>query len=142
MVTWVLQSNIFNEQCFDDMVRHFERRSIPHCVVKMVPFSHEVIGPTPEPQGNIVVYGSIGVQELAIRKGWKPGVWTGTEQFNYSKYCERTGDLMLNADCVICPLSQARDIAAELDLDEFFMKPNADSKVFNGIVTTHEEFDS
>lgn len=141
MITWILESNVFAEECFDRMVDHLKERSIDYKIVRIIPFVHEIEGKIPKVNDKVVVYGSIGSQKLAEREGWSPGVWTGKE---FSEgYCGcRVGDLYLNYDMIICPISQALDHAKMHGLDEFFIKPHGDTKEFAGHVITANDFQS
>lgn len=129
--TWVLESNIFAEACFDEMLAHLKSRDYPHHVVRIIPFSHEVMGGVPAIAGPCVVYGSLGVQKLAQRERWQPGVWTNA-QFSATAYASHLGDLFLNQGLVACRLSEVEATVRSLGWSEFFVKPNSDGKAFAG----------
>lgn len=140
MTTWILEEDVFSEQCFGDMVAHLEARDIPYHLVRIVPFIHEIEGRVPEVTGPCVVYGSIGVQKLAGAHGWLPGVFTN-DNFNSDRYAAKLGDLFLNGDVVIMPLSQVLNYVQDWPEDKpFFIKPNGDTKEFAGTVMTPAEF--
>jgi hypothetical protein len=143
-VSWILERDVFAEVCFDQMVEHFKARDIPHAVVRIIPFIHEIEGRKPKLTGPIVVYGSIGVQKLARAEGWAPGVFTDPETLNYEAYADALGDLLLNVDCTRMPLSAVSAYLADrpFSMPEFFIKPNADTKEFAGTVMTNDEFDA
>jgi len=92
MITWVLESDVFSEKCYDRMIKHFNDKYIPFHIVKVIPFIHEIEGIVPDIGGKCVVYGSIGTQKLAIDNGWAPGVWTN-EQFNEKVIINKLGGL-------------------------------------------------
>ena len=96
--TWVLETNVFSEKCFDEMIAHFKAAGIPYETVRIIPFVHEIDGKKPviEPGGNVIAYGSLGIQKLCNREGWAPGVWYDPETFNYQAYADALGDLLLN----------------------------------------------
>lgn len=140
-VTWVLESNVFAEVCFDEMVAHFQANSIPYHVVRVIPFVHEIDGPVPQIEGPCVVYGSIGVQKLARKHGWTPGVFTDEVGFSEAGAVAALGDLMVNADARRMLISEVADYAFERGHDrEFFIKPNTDTKQFAGTVMEGYEF--
>lgn len=138
-VTWIVESNVFAETCFNDMLAHFTARGIPHHVVRIIPFVHEIDGKAPVVANPVVVYGSIGVQKLAAAQGWVPGVFTNAD-FNTDAYARGLGDLFLNADAVAMPLSAVADWLPSWDQDDFFIKPNGDNKEFAGTVMSKAEF--
>jgi len=43
-VTWFLEANVFAQSCFDQIVNHPRQHQIPHHVVPVTPFSHELFG--------------------------------------------------------------------------------------------------
>ena len=137
-VTWILESNVFAEACFDEMLAHLRHRRLPHHVVRVIPFIHEVDGVVPEVSGPVVVYGSIGVQKLAETAGWKPGVFTNAD-FTTTSY-KALGDLFLNQDAVRMRLSEVDAWLRSFDGDDFFIKPDGDNKEFAGTVMSRDEF--
>jgi hypothetical protein len=152
MVTWVLESNVFAEVCFDEMIAHFQANAIPHHVVRVIPFVHEIDGKVPEIEGPCVVYGSIGVQKLAHKHGWTPGVFGDAEVFSESKAARNLGELYLNwgqGHSTMKKLGDPEVLTAwsrllvplgQPPLEEFFIKPNTDTKEFAGTVMRLDEF--
>lgn len=144
MVTWILEANVFAETCFDEMVAHLKATSTPYHVVKVVPFVHEIEGKVPEVSGPVVVYGSIGIQKLARKHGWTPGVWTDTEAFSEVGAAKHLGDMMLNARGNAVEFSAVSDylkLFYHPDA-EFFIKPNTDTKEFAGTTMRAAEFEA
>ena len=139
-VTWILESNVFSERSFNEMVGHLKARDYPFHVVRMIPFSHELVGATPGVCGPCVAYGSLGVQKLAAAEGWKPGVWT-SEAFSSTTYVARLGELFLNHELVECRFSDAPDKVRALDWQTFFIKPDSDGKAFAGSIVDRTEID-
>jgi hypothetical protein len=138
-VTWIIESNVFAETSFDAMLAHLKVRGLPHHVVRVIPFVHEIDGKVPEVVNPVVVYGSIGVQKLAAANSWTPGVFTNAD-FSTEAYAKGLGDLFLNADAVAMPLSAVADWLPSWREDAFFIKPNGDNKEFAGTVMTKAEF--
>ena len=139
-VTWVLESNVFSERCFDEMVDHLRRHEYPFHIVQIIPFSHELVGPTPIVEGPCVAYGSLGVQKLATSQGWKPGVWTN-DGFASTTYASRLGGLFLNHGLVKCRFSDVPAKVRALDWGTFFIKPDSDGKAFAGTLVDWAEMD-
>jgi hypothetical protein len=136
--TWVLESNVFAENCFDEMVAHLKEHRYPFHVVRIIPFLHELVGETPRIDGPCVAYGSLGVQKLANSQGWKPGIWTNKD-FSSSAYAAHLGELFLNEGLVICRLSEVAAKVSGLGWPQFFIKPNADDKAFAGSIVEPAE---
>jgi hypothetical protein len=137
-VTWILESNVFAEVCFDEMVNHFKVRGIPYHVVRIIPFLHEIDGPTPYVTGPVVVYGSIGTQKLAEANGWRPGVFAIPTE---AETQAALGDLYLNADLVRMNISQVSEYLRTSQDNTVFIKPDTDTKEFAGQVIDRETFD-
>lgn len=135
-VTWVLERDVFSEECFYQMVEHFKANNIPYHIVKIIPFIHEIQGKVPEIEGPVVIYGSIGIQKLAERHNWKPGIWTG-EKFSEKSLIKNIGKQALNNDMVFCKL---KDVLTATTESIFFIKPNSDTKDFAGTVMEREDF--
>jgi len=146
-VTWVLESNVFDEACFDRMVAHAEARGIPYHVVRVIPFAHEIDGPVPQIDGPCVVYGSIGIQKLAKTHGWRPGVFGGADIHSEGMVCNSLKDLYLNSDAVFLKMSMVERFLAATVLahpegrQDIFIKPDSDTKEFAGAVISADGFD-
>jgi hypothetical protein len=139
-VTWVLESNVFSERCFDEMVDHLQRHEYPFHIVRIIPFSHELVGAMPNVKGPCVVYGSLGAQRLAASQGWKPGVWTN-DDFSSTTYSSKLGEMFLNHGLVRCRFSDVPSKARELDWRTVFIKPDSDAKAFAGTLLDLVEID-
>jgi ATP-grasp domain, R2K clade family 3 len=130
-VTWVLEASAFSHRCFDEMAAHLRRRGLPHHVVRIVPFSHEVAGEVPAVENPCVVYGSVGVAKLAAKHGWFPGSWS-SEEMSCTEYARHLKEFYLNTELIVCRLSEAETRAEVLGWKNFFIRPNSDGKAFPG----------
>lgn len=148
--TWILESNVFAEVCFDEMVAHFKAKEIPHHVVRIIPFIHEIEGKKPIAEGPVVVYGSIGVQKLSNREGWVPGVFGDPKAFSEAEAERKLSDLYLNWGQFKTTIKKLGGETAAFSrllgglgepVEEFFIKPNTDTKEFAGMVIKVDEFD-
>lgn len=140
MVTWLLEKNVFSEDCFDRMVAFFEKDNIPYHLIKIIPFTDGkgIIfeGSLDNITGPVVCYGSIGIQKVAIRWKYNPGIWT-SDKFDETNVRDTLGELYLNNDAITVPFE---DVLSHIELDEFFIKPNGDTKEFTGQVIKANEF--
>jgi hypothetical protein len=137
-VTWVLEANVFAHSCFDEMVDHLRQIQIPYHVVRIVPFSHELVGNLPAIDNPCVAYGSIGVAKLAGRQRWLPGIWA-SDDLASTVYARRLGDKYLNNGLVACRLSEVERRSIDLGWSQFFLRPDDDGKAFPGGIVTRSE---
>lgn len=138
-VTWVLENDVFSEACFTEMVEHLKVLAIPYHIVRVIPFVHEIDGEVPQIEGPVVVYGSIGIQKLAAKHGWTPGVWTAPTEL-LSRLLLR--NYYLNADLASMAISKVQAHIERKNLmdSDIFIKPDADTKEFPGEVMKGCEF--
>lgn len=129
---WVLQSNLYGEKSFADLVDQLERQQVPHTLVKLVPFDH-IIVPDVDIDGPVFVCGSTSLGKVAEKKGWKPGYFD--ENLNMETVTSHYGDEMLNFNMVV---SKLKDV--KYRWDRFFIRPVSDKKQFAGTVMDWEEF--
>lgn len=130
---WVLQSNLFVENSFRDLVEQLDRQGTTYDVVKIVPFVGE-IEPDVNPEGPVFVCGSTAMKKLAARKGWKPGYFD--DNINMSTILKHWGDQCLNYGAQIAPIGQVKKERAR-----FHIRPDDDKKSFAGVVMDWEEFE-
>ena len=134
--TWIIEKDVFAYECFDQMVLHFRKHDIPYHVVRIIPFIHEIEGKIPEVSGDIIVYGSYGIQHMARKHHWIPGVWSN-ENFNEDVLQKTLGDNYLNGDL---RLVKFRRVPVEVHDEVFFVKPHTDTKEFAGMISTKADF--
>jgi len=138
--TWVIQREVGSNGVYEAMLAHFKAASIPHHVIKIVPFSHEVEGHLPAIRGPVVCYGSLGMRKVATEQGWAPGVWQ-SDALGETATLETLGDLYLNDDAQRMRLSKVHDWWLTQGMGKsFFIKPDGDAKVFAGSVMDGTEF--
>lgn len=129
---WILQKNLFNEPAFQSLQDQLAVQQVPHAVVHLRPFTHE-IEPDVEVSGPVFVCGSTGLRHVARRKGWSPGYFD--QNLDYRLLLQHYGPRMLNADARVAPLKDAC-----LGADAAFVRPVGDDKQFPGQVMTKAEF--
>jgi hypothetical protein len=129
---WVIQDGLFNETGFHDLTSVLETLELPHTLVKVIPFSHE-LEPKPEVENPIVVMGSTTLVKIAKSYGWGPGGWFN-ENFTFEKWREHWGNHLLNADSKVCRFE-------DINLTECsFIRPVDDLKSFSGMLVYPAEF--
>lgn len=131
---WVVQDNLYNESGYVRFLDALDRLEQEYTIVKVVPFSGELI-PDVELDGPIMVMGSHSLVKAARRKGWYPGAYT-SDNFDYRIWRERLGDNLLNYDANV---TRFGDVECPEDV-HFFIRPIHDFKEFSGMVITPENF--
>jgi hypothetical protein len=129
---WVIQSNIFNEKRYQDVLETLERGNIPHTVVKVIPFSHD-LEPKPEVENPIAVIGSYTLVRIAKKYGWGPGVFLN-DNFDFAVWKEAYKGHLLNEDGIILPFKDVQLTAPT------FLRPCEDTKDFVGAVVYPDDF--
>lgn len=130
---WVVQENIREEKEYGTFIGHLSALKVPHTIVKVIPFSHEMIPEPVLPPGTPVTsWGSVSMGEAAAKRGWKPGCWLNGNfdqrvwSMEYGKYC-------LNADPEFCTLEQIMPFEGQR-----FLRPVHDFKAMTGAVVDWE----
>lgn len=134
---WVVQNNIHRENGYDAFIEALERRNIPHTLVKVIPFAHE-LEPDVNPDNPVIAIGSYTLGEIAEKKGWNPGVYAN-ENFHFNKWKENYGEHLLNYDGRVLPFAGPVEFAVNFN-QEIFVRPCEDGKEFTGMLTTWQGF--
>jgi hypothetical protein len=133
-LTWVLQANHKNlEENVARMRNSLIRSKTAFVDVNISPYDHSVEGGDPVLTGNIVAYGSTGIDTVVARNHWLPGVWASSDM-SESGSLKILGNDYLNHDMKIVSCHDVANVAADLDLEFVFMKPNSNTKRFGGCV--------
>lgn len=138
---WIIQDNLHREVGHARLIETLERFSIPHTEVKCVPFSHglpleERIIPLVQPEGLVMVCGSITLAQVAQQAGWTPGSFHN-DNHDYRAWSQHLGPHLLNADSVVCRFGDVDD-----RWEEFFIRPCGDTKSFTGKCYDYMEFET
>jgi hypothetical protein len=130
---WIVQDNVFREDRYSQVIETLERGEIPHTVVTVVPFTHEIV-PLPRASNPIAVIGSYLLVKRAHELGWGPGVFS--DDIPFPLCAEVFGRDLLNHGARVCALG-------EVALRETrFIRPIADGKTFPGTVVHPDELAS
>lgn len=132
LMFWILQENLKQERGFERLLDALRTRGLPHTIVKVIPFSHELI---PEPtisHSHVVVSGSTAMSKIATERGWKPGGFLN-DNFDFSIWQNAYRGLLLNEDATICEFGRLNPV------DSIFVRPCADDKTFAGLVVSREQ---
>lgn len=96
----------------------------------------------------VVVYGSfrfVRRLERQLRSSgqapYLPGAFANIANLSYSAFGAHIGDLLLNDDFVVLPFAEFKRRRLSLWGDRCFLRPDAVTKSFTGMVVTKEDFD-
>lgn len=139
---WLIQNNLHREVGHTRMIEVLERADIPYTEVSVIPFSdglppEERMQPFVNPEGLVMVSGSIGLAKLSRSMGWTPGSFMN-DNHDYRIWSQAYKGHLLNEDAVVCRYADVDDRWAE----GFFVRPCADSKAFSGMITDYVEFET
>jgi hypothetical protein len=126
---WVIQTNIFAEEGFGELIAALDRFALHRAMVKVVPFAGTlelVEGELPEQGEPAIVMGSYALARVAERMQWKPGAFL--DNLDGELHLARWGEHMLNADARVYRFEDVPE------RDEFFLRPVHDTKAFTGTV--------
>lgn len=128
---WVVQENLYKEEAFNDLIRALEISETSYEIVKVVPFSHEVL-PEPVSKDRIMVSGSTALSFIGQEKGWCVFY---NDNFNHKAWVKNIGDNLLNVDALVGGFGHMNPI-----WDEFFIRPVEDRKIFAGQIVSKSEY--
>ena len=131
---WIIQENLYKEVAFIDLLQAVEKCGAPYNVVKVVPFSHDLI-PEPEITGQIVVMGATTMIGIAKERGWSPGAFYNSN-FDHAVWVKNMGDELLNYEAEICRFADINPT-----YNPFFVRPSEDRKIFSGQIIDKANFE-
>jgi uncharacterized protein YuzB (UPF0349 family) len=128
----VIQEDMFGEFGFMTLMNAVRETGIPHTLVKITPFTHEL---TPEvtAAGPFTVWGSTALGTVAEERKW---VLFKNDNFDMRVLKEKFGSDYLNSDAEFCNFG---DVQPFVGLR--FMRPVFDNKAFTGKIIDGEEFE-
>jgi hypothetical protein len=129
---WIIQSNIFREDAYDDLLDTFKSANIPFIELRVIPFSHE-LDPVPQVENPIAVYGSTTLVRIAKKYGWGPGVFWD-EELNFQTWLPHWGEHLLNYDAEVVRFEDIKFTGKK------FIRPVDDLKLFAGMVVDSDNF--
>lgn len=131
---WIIQENLYKEEAFLDLIQALDNYDAEYQIVKVVPFSHELI-PEPQVAGKVIVMGATTMIGIAQERNWSPGAYYN-ENFDCAVWNKNLGSEMLNFDSIICKFSEV-----DPPYNPFFIRPTKDRKVFSGEVIDKANFE-
>jgi hypothetical protein len=151
---WVVQSNLYKEAAFQELVRLLGCMDIPYILVKPLPFTLKLahadaylkgqdMNSIEEPyiDGNqpIMVCGAYTMGKIAKDRGWTPGAFIN-ENFEFDAWCKHWGkENMLNGSAIVSTVSE---VTVPDNWTRLFARPTEDTKSFAGKVFHRDDFKS
>lgn len=133
---WIVQNNLHNEAGYVQFLEALDNLEQDYEVVKVVPFSGELI-PDVDVDNPVMVMGSHSLVKAARDRGWTPGAYDG-QDFDYRKWMDIFGDDLLNHDAEITRFEDVNPEEGEV----FFTRPVHDFKEYAGEIIDAEKFKS
>lgn len=141
---WVIQSNMFAEEGFERLVMALEELGVGHSIVKVVPFSHDLVPDIQPPDALINVMGTYTLVDIARKRGWFPGSFDNSN-FNYKRQSYEWRGAMLNGGDwtnyqTIGEMDERPSCLYDDPEPSFFIRPVLDTKSFIGHITDWNRF--
>ena len=123
---WVIENNVADEEQYDDFIAAVESFDIDYSIIRVVPFSHQIIPEVITVQ-DVFAYGSVALcNKVAPNRGWKV---FSNPNFDYEVWSKKWEGAILNAQAEIGPFN-----SVPINEEQFFIRPCKDNKAFSGKV--------
>lgn len=130
---WIIQDNLFHETGLEELLTCLRRQDVSFSIVKVVPFSHELI-PDIQPPGLVLAFGATSLSGIARVRGWCPGTFLN-DNHDFRVWGQHYQDVLLNSDATVCRFGEVNP-----PLETFFIRPCDDGKQFAGALMQRSEF--
>lgn len=149
---YVIQENTFRESHYDLLIECIERFGFQHAIVRSFLFTDKVVRVSDIPdeqyevdklpafqayRRDVFVFGAIKLARVSAQMCWQPGSLLNANH-DYTVYSQHYGRYMLNADSVVCQVSDVQHVWK--GHGTCFVRPTLDNKVFTGAVFTWREW--
>jgi len=131
MGRFIIQNNLIAENDLNQMQAACIKHGIQFEAIKIIPFTKEL--PEFTVADDNVYYGSTTFIANVYEQLKPKGVFFDPEKFLISNYIKQWGIDMLNSGATITTLAKLVNDSYD-DGDQFFIRPNADNKAFDGQV--------
>ncbi len=133
---WIIQDNNFSHKDRQAMLDACKTLDIPYELITVIPFSKELPDIPLGDDFENIYYGSTTLMERIYKDLNAPkGLFYHEETFRMENYIKQWGKHVLSSEAKVLKFS---DFVQENhpDQEQFFIRPDADSKAFNGMVQT------
>ena len=137
-IRWIIQSNLIKTEILESFRQIFIKNQIAFKEVFVIPFSEE-IEHQPDPAYFDIFYGSTTLMLNVYKsENLKKGVFYDEATFQMKKYIEKWEGSCLNTDAIFSTIPEFVK-NHENEAQNWFIRPNADTKSISGSVMTFEE---
>ncbi|KNY27219.1 hypothetical protein [Pseudobacteroides cellulosolvens] len=138
-INWIIQSNLIDDKTFEELKKAVTADNASYQEVYVIPFSDGL-----DIQYNCdvinIFYGTTTLIMNASKvEEYCNGIFFDNQRFQMKKYLDEWENSMLNCDGKVLTISEFVK-ERHSDNEEFFIRPNDDTKPFSGYVTNFTDF--
>lgn len=148
---YLIQENVFREQHYEMLEKTIAKLGLDYTTIRIFPFVDKIAKLDDIPDGpyvlddipefktdrnDIFIFGTVKLARISKRNKWTPGSLLN-ENHDFEVYKNFYKDNLLNYD------SKIIDVNDKIDWNgrDLFLRPTADSKLFNGKIYTQDSWD-
>lgn len=138
-INWIIQRNLIDDKTLEGLKNAAVKDKASYQEVYIIPFSDDL---DIEYNSNFIniFYGTTTLMMNAYKVSeYRKGVFYDYDRFQMKQYLDEWKNRMLNYDGKVLTISELIEEKYN-DNDEFFIRPNDDTKAFSGYVTKFAEF--
>jgi hypothetical protein len=133
-VRWIIQDKNYADDDRQEIIDACEKRGIPCVEISVIPFSEALPEFPVDDEYENIYYGSTTMMDRVYSGFNKPvGLFYNHETFSMENYLEKWGEHMLSSEAKFMRFEDFRNSDHPAD-QKFFIRPDADSKSFAGVV--------
>jgi len=138
-INWILQKNLIDENTFKSLKNAILLDNAEYQEVYIIPFSEDLPFDISKDKNNILYGTKTLIMNAAVKQDYRDAVFYNDELFQMKVYMDKWNTKMLNNDARIVEIYKFINENHQDD-EEWFIRPNEDTKSFTGLVTTFAEF--
>lgn len=144
---WIVNTCLKREGGYEALIEQLNRQGVEYTLVRKPPFAEYLVAMHDEYddegqnkpimldiEGPVFVTGTTSMHAVSKAHGWSPGY---IDSPCIRECIEHWGEYMLNHDSIFGAISEITPVD-----DDFFIRPNVDSKSFAGTIMTKVNFES
>lgn len=138
-INWILQKNLIDDKTLEGLKKSILLDNAEYQEEYVVPFSEDLPFDINKDKNNVLYGTTTLIMNATANQDYKGAVFYNDELFQMKVYLDKWNTRMLNNDARIVEIHKFinEDHQGE---EEWFIRPNEDTKSFTGLVTTFSEF--
>ena len=136
MTKWIIQENLIAENDLNEIQNACTKLDVPFEEVKVIPFSPDLPDFQVDPDN--IYYGSTTFMDNIYQELSPRGLFFNDKTFSMKNYIKQWGSHMLSSEAEVMPFGEFMEKDHDPE-SQWFLRPDADSKAFAGIVMTFGE---